>query len=285
MNSPLSVSSLTTARTLPEFLLLKFSLEQYHECTWHVATDQASHDYLATFPNVTSLPVVEKDEGNSGTRDAADNAAWFKMMLAKFDAIEAGISKNGYSLFLDADIFFVGAIEERVLALFNDPKLDAVLSPQMNMRLINELETGFYNGGMFATRNPVFIERIRKLSNLSPKFGWYYEQQPIQFAANHFLTVNIPIQYNIGWWRFYGPKNNWRTKYLVIREQRIHFFDRPAVCFHAHLLKELTHRDPSPKIAREMLALMRRADNPNYRAFLEKVDELSRDIPTKTPTP
>ncbi|MFV1994971.1 MAG: hypothetical protein ACC661_06000, partial [Verrucomicrobiales bacterium] len=89
MRSPLSVSSLTTARTLPEFLLLKFSLEQYHQCIWHVATDEASHQRLAAFPNVTSLAVVKKDEGSSTTKDAAANAAWFKMMMAKFDAIEA----------------------------------------------------------------------------------------------------------------------------------------------------------------------------------------------------
>ena len=133
-------ASVVTRKSLGEFLLLKKSLETYHEVKWYVSSDEFSHEKLSKFQNVKSLPVVKTDECSHGTDDPVKNRLFLELVMTKFDALRAAMSEHGWGLFVDSDIFFTAPIEDRVLELMRDPGVDAVLSPHMTNNLTLETQ-------------------------------------------------------------------------------------------------------------------------------------------------
>ena len=110
------------------------------------------------------------------------------------------------------------------------------------------------------------------------ELGMYYEQQPLQFSSYNFLTVNSPIYYNIGWWRFNEDHNKQRLNFLNTKNDCVYFNQEPAICFHAHVLKDLDYQNFGNFLVSHIFDLMKSCNNEKYQALLEKYDELKKSV-------
>ena len=270
----LSVCSVATKKSLSEFLLLKFSFEQYHDAEWFVATDQYAADVLAKYDNITTINKIETDDCSHGVNDPVKNRLFLELIMTKFDALEAAINKNGYGLFLDSDIFFTNPLENRFLKLLVDSDIDAILSPHMTNNLGLETQVGHYNVGFFAVRNKAYLEQHRAMSWNSKELGMYYEQQPLQFTSYEYMTVNAPIYYNIGWWRFNEKHNVSRLQYLSVQDDMLTFMNKPAVCFHVHTLKSLDYNNQGKFLLDRVFSLMSQTNNTKYSDMFDYIKDL-----------
>ena len=272
----LPVCSVASKKSLTEFLVLKKSLEQYHDCEWFVSTDETSHKFLSKFDNVNSINTVKSDDGSHGVNDPVKNRIFLELIMTKFDALEAAIKKHGVGLFLDSDIFFTNKLEDRFLDLMWNKDIDAILSPHMTNNLGIEAQVGHFNVGFFAVRNTKYLNMHRDLSWRHKEFGMYYEQQPLQFTSYEFLTVNAPIYYNIGWWRFNEKHTQFRVSWLNARDNSIFLQDKPAVCFHAHTLKDLDYQNVATSLVQHIFQMMRTCDSDKYREFFDYFEEVKK---------
>ena len=269
--------SVATTKSLKEFLLLKFSFEQYHETTWYVATDEYSTTALEKYDNVTCLNLIKTDDCSHGVDDPVKNRLFLELVMTKFDAIEASIKNHGYGLFLDSDIFFTNPLEERFVKMLNNPEIDAVLSPHMTNNLGLETQVGHFNVGFFGVRNINYLNEHRAMSWKHKELGLYYEQQPLQLTSYKYLTVNSPIYYNIGWWRFNEEYTKHRVNWLGMADNKVVFADNPAICFHVHTLKDLDYQNVGTQMFQYVFQIMNTCNNEKYKAFLEYYAELAND--------
>ena len=270
----ISVCSVATTKSLKEFELLKFSFEQYHEAEWFVATDDYAAKVLEKYDNVNVINKIKTDDCSHCVNDPVKNRLFLELIMTKFDALEAAINKNGYGLFLDSDIFFTNSLEDRFLKLLVDPDIDAILSPHMTNNLGLEAQVGHYNVGFFAVRNKNYLEQHKNMSWQSKEFGMYYEQQPLQFTSYEYMTVNSPIYYNIGWWRFNEKHNAARLNFLEVKNDQITFMNQPAVCFHVHTMKALDYNNQGKFLVDKVFGLMSKTNNEKYNDLCKYVAEL-----------
>lgn len=267
------VASVVTRKTLGEFLLLKLSFEQYHKATWYISTDAYAYRALQVFDNVTAIANIETDEGTHNSNDPVQNQIFLKIILTKFDAIRAAMQQHDYVLFMDCDIFFTGPIEERVLGLMQDSRLDAVLSLHMTNDPVVEGQYGYYNVGFFSVRNSKFVEQHWALTVNHRELGLFYEQQPLQFVSYSYVTASLPINYNIGWWRFNNAGTRERLQLLRSDGQQLWFGDSPAICFHAHIFKERDSANYGKFLVDRVLLLMKEClGNPKYAELLKFIE-------------
>lgn len=266
------VASVVTQKSLSEFLLLKLSLEQYHDVMWYLSTDEHATNALKNFSNIKCQTLVKTDDCNHGTNDPIKNRLFLELVMTKFDAMKAGISENGRCLFIDADIFFTNPIEDKVLSLLNDDRIDAILSPHMTNNLALETQVGHFNVGFFGMRNMDYLRLHEAMSWRHKEFGMYYEQQPLQFSGYNFLTVNLPINYNIGWWRFNEPQTRRRLDLLAINDNKLYFNNMPAICFHVHALKKLDYDNYGKFLIDKVSDLMKQCDNENYNVLVKYLE-------------
>lgn len=272
------VASVVTRKTLGEFLLLKLSFEQYHKASWYLSVDAHAHHALQVFDNVTLLEKVQTDEGSHVTNNPEENRVFHELILTKFDAIRAAMQQHGYALFLDSDIFFTAPMEERVIELMQDPRIDAVLSLHMTNNPVIEGQFGYYNVGFFSVRNSSLLEQHADMSAKHKELGLYYEQQPLQFASYAYLTASLPINYNIGWWRFNEASTRDRLRYLQTDGTQIYFGEKPAVSFHAHTVKKLDVGNYGRFLVERVMSLMKACPgNTKYQelvGFLERYQQM-----------
>lgn len=269
--------SVVTESSLKEFLLLKKSLEQYHEVFWTISCDKIAAEQLKVFSNAELLILIESDKDCShGTQDQQKTLKFTKLAMTKFDAVEHSIKNHGYGLFLDSDVFFTNKIEDRVVSLIENENIDAVLCAHMTNNLSLETQVGHYNTGMFSLRSLDMLKKHVIMSS-NPKNGFYTDQQAIQFAAYQHTIVGLPIHYNIGWWRFNEKVNNFRMNLLHCKESQIFFDNDPAVCFHIHTLKKLDYHNYGTFLLDKLVDLMKNCNNPKYEEILSLLESNKND--------
>ena len=193
----LPVGSVVTKKTICEFDLLKASIEQYHDCRWIMSCDDVAYDNYKNHENIECLNIIETDDcdHNVGSETQKDN--WMKVMMTKFDVVDKLIDNHGHGLFLDCDMIFTNPIEDKVLGLFTNENIDACICQHMTNDWQNEAQHGLFNGGMFHVKNKDFVSKWRELSKKYKEYGFYYEQQPLEFIQRNFVTANLPINYNL----------------------------------------------------------------------------------------
>ena len=108
------VCSVVTGKTLAEFKLLKFSLEQYHDIEWFISCDEEVEKYYKDTDRVNPLKVVDTDDCDHNVQSEEKNDNWMRVMMSKFTICRKALEKREYCLFLDSDMIFVNPIEDRV---------------------------------------------------------------------------------------------------------------------------------------------------------------------------
>ena len=137
-----------------------------------------------------------------------------------------------------------------------------------------ETQVGHYNVGFFAVRNKKYLEQHRDMSWKSKELGMYYEQQPLQFCSYEYMTVNSPIYYNIGWWRFNEKHNASRLQHLSLHGDKLTFMNKPAVCFHVHTMKSLDYNNQGKFLLDRVFNLMSQTKNPKYGELFDYIKVL-----------
>ena len=265
----LPVASVVTNKTTSEFDLLKHSLEQYHDCTWVLSCDEIAYNKYQDVENIKCLNLIASDDCDHNTNDEQKKDSWMKVMMTKFDAVEDLMNTHGHALFLDSDMVFVNPIEDVVLNLFQDPQVDAAICQHMTNNWPVEAQHGLYNGGMFHMHSHDFLNAWRSLSNDYKKHGLYFEQQPLEFIQRNFLSLNLPINYNIGWWRFNNPQTRDRLHQLRLKDDKIYFGNRPAVNFHVHTSRDLEYENFGQFLVDKVVGLLEQSSNASYKSLLK----------------
>ena len=264
----LPVASVVTQKTMGEFDLLKMSLEQYHEVQWTISCDDVANEKYKNVENVTCLNLIETDDcdHNYGSEQQKDN--WMKVMMTKFNAVNDLISKYGHGLILDCDMVFVNPIEKSVFSLFMNDNVDASICQHMTNDWPTEANHGLYNAGMVHIRSENFSKQWEMLSSQYKKYGFYFEQQPLEYVQRNFNSFNMPINYNIGWWRFNRQSTQKRINLLNIKDDKIYFGSKPAVNFHVHTLREIGYQNFGQFLVDKIISLMKETNNENYKQVL-----------------
>tara|TARA_R100000805_G_C3616391_1_gene118181 strand:- start:1247 stop:2071 length:825 start_codon:yes stop_codon:yes gene_type:complete len=267
------VASVVTQKTISEFNLLKISFEQYHQCHWFLSCDQSAYDTYNNLPNVTCLNIIETDDCDHNINDEAKKDNWMKVMMTKFDACYESLEKYGQVLFLDSDMVFVNPLEDKILELFDNKNIDAAICQHMTNNWQVESKHGLYNGGMFHIKNKDFLDSWYQLSVDYKKYGFYFEQQPLEFVQRNFVSLNLPINYNIGWWRFNNASTAKRLNQLYIKNNQIWFGNRPAINFHVHTSRHLEYQNFGQFLVDKICSLFNTCDNKNYSDLLPLITE------------
>lgn len=262
------VASVVTQKTISEFILLKTSFEQYHECHWLLSCDKVAYDKFCNLKNTTCLNVIDTDDCDHNINDEVKKDNWMKVMMTKFDACYKSLEEYGQVLFLDSDMVFVNPLEDEVLELFNNKNIDVAICQHMTNNWQVEAQHGLYNGGMFHIKSKHFLDSWHQLSVDYKKYGFYFEQQPLEFVQRNYISLNLPINYNIGWWRFNNHSTKSRLDKLHTKDDRIWFGNRPAVNFHVHTSRELEYENFGQFLVDKIKALFLQTKNKNYNDLL-----------------
>lgn len=297
----LHIATIATKSTWKEFLLMKFSIEAFSKEKEHlffVSCDDFVYKKLKDEENVVPYKLIETDEANHNSISQQHQNNWMRIMLTKFDICEkamthqASFDEERSSVWLlDSDMLFV-----HPLTLL--PNLFCVgsagLCPHWTNNLTIENKFGFYNAGMVFIRSWDFLQQWKKLSQNYKQLGLYYEQQPLEFVARSHYTTNLPITYDIGWWRFNQPSTKQRLSQLTLKKGNelehhykneedeefqtdyIYFGNKPAINFHLHLLKDKNVKKDGQELKEKVFGLMKQSNNKVYHKILEKYEELSQ---------
>ena len=264
----LPIASVVTQKTIGEFKLLKESIESYHDCFWTLSCDNEAYGVFCDHKNIECLNLIETDDCDHNINDEKKKDNWMKVMLTKFDASEKSINEFGHVLFLDSDMIFVNPIEKEILELFDNKHVDAAICQHMTNNWEVEAKHGLYNGGMFHLKNIEFLDTWRKLSLDYKKHNFYFEQQPLEYVQRNFVSLNLPINYNIGWWRFNTPQTIQRLKKLYVKNDIIYFGNRPAINFHVHTSRKLEYENFGQFLVDKIKDLFSISNNKNYKNIL-----------------
>ena len=110
------------------------------------------------------------------------------------------------------------------------------------------------------------------------KYNFYFEQQPLEFVQRNFVSVNFPINYNIGWWRFNTPQTQSRLNSLRLKDDKIYFGNRPAVNFHVHTVRELEYENFGQFLVDKVMDMFKSSQNKEYKLINKKYEELKDGI-------
>ena len=267
----LPVASVVTNKTICEFDLLKLSIEQYHDCRWAISCDDSAYDKYKDVENIDCLKLIDTDDCDHNLASPEQKDNWMKVMMTKFDAVGHLISEYGHALFLDSDMIFVGPIEDEIMSLFQNPDIDVAICQHMTNNWQVEAQHGLYNGGMFHIKSLDFLYTWIELSKDYKKHNFYFEQQPLEYVQRNFVSLNLPINYNIGWWRFNNPQTQNRLSLLHLRGDRVYFGTRPAVNFHVHTLREIGYQNFGQFLVDKICDLLRSSSSPEHKTILEAI--------------
>ena len=269
----LPIACVVTRNCLKEFLLLKFSIERFHQCEWYLSCDAFSSSYLRKFENVHSETLIQ-EEGDHVVSSEESNDKFTRLMLKKFDACRMAMLSNSFVMLIDADMLFVGPIEEKILELVASKRVDAAICPHMTDFYGDERITGYFNCGMVLISSSEFIDTWNALSVNHKLYNLYYEQKPLELIARRYVTLNLPINYNIGWWRFMSPFDKSRIQNLLYDDKTILFMGLPAVNFHLHLFKKLLYTNQGAFLKDKILDLLASS---GQNEIIEKIKELENE--------
>jgi len=253
-----------------EFLLLKYSAEQYHRCRWVVSCDKEIYDKIRYDANVDAILNIHVErEGDHVTGTDEEAKSFNDTTFTKFESCRFSIEKYGYALFLDSDTFFVNPLEERFFGTVENDDIQLMASPHYSDNAVSTTDTGFYNSGMFVIKCEEILDRWQVLSFFQKDLNLYFEQKPLEFIVREHFVVDLPLNYNLGWWRFNSAMVHDRLKYLKLRENKIYIGDYPVVNFHVHMLKELRYGNMGDFLKIKILNLLEKSKNSKYTDLFE----------------
>lgn len=246
---------MATKSCLKDFLLMKKTFELYHpDSSIVVGTDRYCHDYInGNFKNVRSHFYEEIEDGDHVSSDSCKKQSFKKVISKKFDiALSQDISPDNPILWCDVDHIFVNKIDDEVLQ--GGKFYDAALTPHYSDGFANEAEVGFFNCGFALIFNKSFLKVWKKLYDHHEELNLYYEQKPLEAVIRSFNTLNLPINYNFGWWKFM-PKAFGGNVSKLRSGPDIVWENKSIKSFHFHFFKNDSHSYDKTRIKKVLIQL------------------------------
>lgn len=280
----LSCASTVTRRTYAEYMICKISLEQYHNVEWFISCDSYAYKLLSNLNNVHLIQSISVDDTACIQSRNGKNALFHDITSHKIDGILAGIDKHGYCIFLDTDLVFTAPLEQRFFSLLTNENIDIIVSPHMTNSPHIESIVGYYNTGFFSISNINLAYKYKEICGKSIEYDLYYDQQPLQFACYDYIIAGLPINYNIGWWRFLSKSFNKETQYsklmnnndyesLCLEDNTIFYKNKPAIFFHTHMLKKYDTSDSGHFLTNKLFQLMEQSNNTDYHNITDRINK------------
>tara|TARA_Y100000593_G_scaffold94579_1_gene194399 strand:- start:7097 stop:7942 length:846 start_codon:yes stop_codon:yes gene_type:complete len=271
------ICTVVTENCYTEFLLFKKSIEQFHDCEWFISCDPYVKEKIEEGEKVHAHELIESDDCDHVINDSKQNDNFTKLILTKFNICTEGLSKHPFVLLIDSDMVFTNPIEDKILDLLESKSVDACVCPHMTDGFGDEKITGYFNCGMVFISNQDFVNHWATLTENHRQLGLYYEQKPLELVIKAFVTLNLPMHYNIGWWRFLTPQTQKRMDLFGILDQKIFFGAYPAVNFHLHTLKKLKYDNHGEFLKDFLLDTMSKCFSMNYTEILEEHERLKNE--------
>ena len=278
----IACASVVTKKSFKEFLLLDYTISQYHNVKWYLSTDPVVFEKLSHDEKYICLKNIETDE--NANHCGADNSQESKqkfmdiMKTKAYACLEALEQNEEFVLFLDSDIFFVNPIEEKLLSLFKNKSIDAFLCPHSTFNHANEATVGFFNAGMYCTNSIQFLKTWIEINDKALEYGMYGDQKPLEYIYFNFTTANLPINYDIGFWRMNESNQMHAARFnslTIDQHSNIRFCGHLAVCFHAHTFKNLTYPNYGAKTVERVLLCLNHSKRKDHKNILKYMAQLS----------
>lgn len=268
MKLKLICASVVSRESLSEFKILQSTIELFYCVTWFIASDKYVYDNLRFQININCFPVILEQPGTHGIDSAEQNSLHMSLMMKKFSVCHRALLLHNYVLLLDADIIFVAPFPEYIYKEIIYSSVDAIVSPHYSEDHQLESKVGKYNGGMICVKSLNFLNQWFQLSLKYKENNWYYEQQPIEFAAQGFEVSQFPIYCNIGWWRMNNDLTHARYESLILKDECINFINQIAVCFHTHTIKRLPYSNYGAFLVERLIYILSSSKNPLHSTIL-----------------
>ena len=271
------VCTVVTENCYKEFLLFKTSIELFHDCEWYISCDPWVKEKIEEGEKVHAHELIESDNCDHVIDDEEQNENFTKLILTKFDICNEGLKHHPFVLLIDNDMIFTNPIDPMILDLLANKVVDACVTPHMTDGFGDEKVTGYFNCGMVFVYNPEFIKPWATLTANHKQLGLYYEQKPLELVLKSFITINLPLNYNIGWWKFLTERTAKRMDLFNIMNEKIYFGRLPAVNFHLHTLKNLKYQNHGQFLKDFLFDTLAQPFNPDYRKIIERYEEIKNE--------
>ena len=235
----LSTVSAVTKSCLKDFLLMKKTLEQHHYAEFYLAVDDYCYDYLhGNFERVKCFKLINVENADHVDPSEKQKQDFIDIIQAKFDVAKKALEESNFIFWCDVDHIFFNPIDKRILDLIDTKQIDAAVSPHYSDGFADEKTVGYYNCGFVLISNPDFLETWEDLFIRHKQLGLYYEQKPLEITTELYTAITLPINYNVGWWKFLGPNAQIRWDSIKLNNEKLTMLGGPLVNFHFHFFKE-----------------------------------------------
>tara|TARA_R110000851_G_scaffold341_5_gene1170 strand:- start:11507 stop:12349 length:843 start_codon:yes stop_codon:yes gene_type:complete len=277
MKEKVIVASVVTRNCLQEFLLTKYSCELFNDCSWYVSCDKHSASILKQLGDIDVFEFdIDDTKSDHNSTEKEGRERFLNIILNKFVAIKKALERNPYCFFLDSDMLFLEEIDSNIISLIKESNIDFIATPHFTNNPEVELKHGLYNVGMFAVNDVENISSWIELTKNHEKLNLYYEQKPFELILKNFLVLNLPINHNIGWWRFNHPTTQSRLDLIKLENDKIYFGKLKAINFHFHVYKDPAGYNPGRFLVDKVFGLLRESKNEKYKKILDYHEHLSK---------
>ncbi len=238
----LSTVSAVTKSCLKDFLLMKKTIEQHHFVEFYLAVDDFCYDYLhENFKNIKCFKLIKTENADHVSQSPQQQADFIEIIKAKFAVAKEAFKDSNFIFWCDVDHIFFNPMEGRVLELIDKGLVDAAVSPHHSDGFADEKTVGYYNCGFVLISNPAFLATWEDLFLRHKQLGLYYEQKPLEVTTELYTTITLPINYNVGWWKFLGPNAQTRWGSINLKGQDLEMLNNPLINFHFHYFRDNNH--------------------------------------------
>ena len=271
------VISAVTKNCLKDFLLMKKSLEANHEAFFYLACDDYCYNYLNNnFKNIECEQIITNNGADHVTGGEYEKNNFIQIIKSKFDIAKKALLSNEFILWCDVDHFFFNPFDEDVINLCKNRTVDAALTPHFSEGYADEKTVGYYNCGFVFLSNMDFLNTWSTLFDMHKQLGLYFEQKPLEVATQSFKTITLPINYNIGWWKFMGPGGQTRQQSIKL-EETVKFMNKNLINFHFNFFKETKHGYNQESFKNTIKQLLQARGKTTDMVLLHEIERLENE--------
>ena len=234
--------SAVTKNCLKDFLLMRETLKQHHYPIFYLAVDEYCYDYLHdNFENVKCFNLIKTEGADHVSNDQQQRKDFIDIIKAKFAVAKEALKNSNFIFWCDVDHIFFNPVDKKIFDLLDTKKLDAAVTPHHSDGFADEKTVGYHNCGFVLISSMDFLNTWSDLFDRHEEIGVYYEQKPLELTTQFYNTISLPINYNVGWWKFLGANGQQRWDSIKLAKDSLTIFNLPLINFHFHFFKDNTH--------------------------------------------
>jgi hypothetical protein len=273
----ITVVSAVTKNCLKDFLLMRKSLQSHHEAHFHLACDDYCYNYLnGNFENLECEQIITSNGADHVRGDANEKEDFIQIIKCKFNIAKKTLSSEKFILWCDVDHFFFNPFDEDMLDLCASRKVDAALTPHFSDGFADEKTVGYYNCGFAFISNMEFLNMWSKLFDMHKQLGLYFEQKPLEVTTQTFTTVTLPLNYNVGWWKFMGPSGQARQESIKL-EDTVKFMNKDLINFHFNFFKQTKHAYDQKSFQQTVVQLLQARGRAEDLVLIHEIERLQNE--------